>query len=97
MENYSYEDFLSARRRAENEAREMFARSFDSKSKPPPKISDCRENRPDFLTFLPNPISNLLGGLFKDNDTMLILALIIILASDKADKLLIFALIYIMM
>ena len=40
-------------------------------------------------------INSLFGNILKDRDTVLILALIILLASDGADKMLILALLYI--
>ncbi|MBQ8783807.1 MAG: hypothetical protein IJZ57_08570 [Clostridia bacterium] len=46
-----------------------------------------------------NPLNNILGslgGLFKDSDMILILAMVILLSQDGADKMLILALLYIL-
>ncbi len=43
-----------------------------------------------------NSILNSLNGLFKDNDTILIMAMILLLSRDGGDKMLIMALLYIM-
>ena len=46
-----------------------------------------------------NPLNSILGsinGLFKDGDMILILAMVILLSQDGADKMLILALLYIL-
>lgn len=70
---------------------------------PPPKPKEEAPNRdfaghkepPSPFSPISNMINSLFGNILKDRDTVLILALIILLASDGADKMLILALLYI--
>ena len=89
-------------------AREMFSRAspslpdfeFEKKEEPFAFHSDEAVKKP------PDPSGNqiysgsrsfgLFGGLFKDKDILIILAIILLLSSDGGDRLLILALIYIM-
>lgn len=70
---------------------------------PPPKPKEEAPSRdfaghkepPSPFSPISNMINSLFGNILKDRDTVLILALIILLASDGADKMLILALLYI--
>lgn len=70
---------------------------------PPPKPKEeapsrdfaGRKEPPSPFSPISNMINSLFGNILKDRDTVLILALIILLASDGADKMLILALLYI--
>lgn len=64
------------------------AREMQKRALPPPQ-SQSRQNPL-------NGIFNSLSGLLKDSDTILILAMILLLSRDGGDKMLIFALLYIM-
>ncbi len=79
-------DFLKQQQRAVEQMKEMNSRSTKNEAVPkinPPKIQN---NAPlPFLNFL------------KDKDTTLILGLLLILYSENADKMLLFALIYILL
>ena len=66
-----------------------FTSHFDEAIKNPPEANRNQTlfNRRSFDIF---------GGLFKDKDILIILAIILLLSSDGGDRLLILALIYIM-
>ncbi len=103
-------DFNAMQAQAIRYAREMQRRAMPQQPiappvppPPPPKPKEEAPNR-DFAghkephsPFSPisNMINSLFGNILKDKDTVLILALIILLASDGADKMLILALLYI--
>lgn len=101
-------DFNAMQAQAIRYAREMQRRAMPSqqsapKVPPPPKTAEEIPNR-DFqgrkdpsspFSPISNIINSLFGNILKDKDTVLILALIILLASDGADKILILALLYI--
>lgn len=101
-------DFNAMQAQAIRYAREMQRRAMPQQPiappvPPPPKPKEETPSR-DFAgrkepTSPFSPISNMINSLFgnilKDRDTVLILALIILLASDGADKMLILALLYI--
>ncbi len=86
-------DFNEQKERAINAMREMNKKSTNQSNathkkspEPPPKKQ------------VHSPIQELpFGNLFKDKDTALILGLLLILYGEKADKLLLFALIYILL
>ena len=90
-------DFEAMRSRAIQNAREMQKRAVEPNNTKGGAPNDMRQFRRQTHS---NPIfdglNSMLGSLFKDSDTVLILAMIILLASDGADKILIFALLYIM-
>lgn len=76
--------------------------AFPSPPPPPqpekePPNRDFKSNKEPFSLF--SPISNIInsnfGNILKDRDAVLILALVILLAGDGADKMLILALLYI--
>lgn len=89
-------------------AREMFSRAspslpdfeFEKKEEPFAFHSDKAAKKPpepDRSQMLPgNRSFGLFGGLFRDKDVLIILAIILLLSSDGGDRLLILALIYIM-
>lgn len=89
-------EFSKSRQEAINQMREMKNRSAQKesqKSAPESPKADARapiaqkpQNAPFFLE-----------SLLKDSDTTLILGLLLILMSEKSDKMLLFALLYIML
>lgn len=100
-------DFNSMQAQAIRYAQEMHRRANPTQQKPqsdlPPKQQtevqahesrNTREPQPLFSP-LTNIINSIFGNILKDQDTVLILAMIILLASDGADKMLILALLYI--
>lgn len=86
-------DFNEQKERAINAMREMNKKSTNQSNathkkspEPPPKKQ------------VHSPVPELpFGNLFKDKDTALILGLLLILYGEKADKLLLYALIYILL
>lgn len=91
-------DFEAMRSRAIQNARDMQKRAVEpNNTKNGGVPNDTRQfRRQGHFNPLFDSLNSMLGSLFKDSDTVLILAMIILLASDGADKILIFALIYIM-
>lgn len=90
-------DFEAMRSRAIQNAREMQKRAVEPSNQKGGAPNDMRQFRQQgHSNPLFNSLGSILGSLFKDSDTLLILAMIILLASDGADKILIFALLYIM-
>lgn len=86
-------EFYEQQQRAINAMIEMNKKSTNPpKSKAPPLPPTPKKNRPNNLGF-ELPFANL----FKDNDTALILGLLLILYGEKTDKLLLYALIYILL
>lgn len=86
-------DFNAQKERAINAMREMNKKSTNqnnanSNKIPPPPPKKQGQSSPLELPF---------GNLFKDKDTALILSLLLILYGEKADKLLLYALIYILL
>lgn len=86
-------DFNEQKERAINAIREMNKKSTNPNNanlkRPPPSPPKKQMQSP--LPELP------FGNLFKDKDTALILSLLLILYGEKADKLLLYALIYILL
>lgn len=102
-------DFNAMQAQAIRYAREMQRRAMPLQQPiappvpPPPKPKEEAPSRdfaghkepPSPFSPISNMINSLFGNILKDRDTVLILALIILLASDGADKMLILALLYI--
>lgn len=101
-------DFNAMQAQAIRYAREMQRRAMTQQPiapsvSPPPKPKEeapsrdfaGRKEPPSPFSPISNMINSLFGNILKDRDTVLILALIILLASDGADKMLILALLYI--
>lgn len=101
-------DFNAMQAQAIRYAREMQRRAMPQQPiapsvSPPPKPKEeapsrdfaGRKEPPSPFSPISNMINSLFGNILKDRDTVLILALIILLASDGADKMLILALLYI--
>lgn len=104
-------DFNAMQAQAIRYAREMQRRAMPqqpiapsvSPPPPPPKPKEeapsrdfaGRKEPPSPFSPISNMINSFFGNILKDRDTVLILALIILLASDGADKMLILALLYI--
>lgn len=104
-------DFNTMQAQAIKYAREMQRRAMPLQHQaappvpplPPPKPKEEAPSRdfaghkepPSPFSPISNMINSLFGNILKDRDTLLILALIILLASDGADKMLILALLYI--
>lgn len=87
-------EFSRQQQDAINRMREMNKKSTnpqpDNTRRPPPKPQPKQQNSQDGLE-LP------FGNLFKDKDTALILGLLLILYGEKADKMLLLALVYILL
>lgn len=87
-------EFSRQQQDAINRMREMNKKSTnpqpDNTRRPPPKPHPKQQNSQDGLE-LP------FGNLFKDKDTALILGLLLILYGEKADKMLLLALVYILL
>ncbi len=93
------QNFSERQRDAINRMREMNARSTNKQPKPEPKPQKPpepkkSENDNSFLGGLSLPF---LDNLKKDGDLTLILGVLLLLLSEKADKRLLFALIYILL
>lgn len=94
-------DFNLEKQRAAERLRELNARSKypNNFTAPPCNVksrgnkTDKRPEHPDFLPGLKIPF---LGDLALDSDLALILGLVLILTTEKADKLLLLALLYIL-
>ena len=89
-------EFSRQQQDAINRMREMNKKSTnpqpDNTRRPPPKPQPKQPNSQDGLGLeLP------FGNLFKDKDTALILGLLLILYGEKADKMLLLALVYILL
>ena len=88
-------EFSRQQQDAINRMREMNKKSTnpppDNNRRPPPKPQPKQQNSQDGSRLeLP------FGNLFKDKDTALILGLLLILYGEKADKMLLLALVYIL-
>lgn len=104
-------DFNAMQAQAIRYAREMQRRAMTQQqnapsafpSPPPPQPEkephnrDFKSSKEPFSSFSPisNIINSIFGNILKDRDAVLILALVILLAGDGADKMLILALLYI--
>ena len=89
-------EFSRQQQEAINRMREMNKKSTnpppDQNRRPPPKPQPKQQNSQDGSRLeLP------FGNLFKDKDTALILGLLLILYGEKADKMLLLALVYILL
>ena len=89
-------EFSRQQQDAINRMREMNKKSTnpppDNNRRPPPKPQPKQQNSQDGSKLeLP------FGNLFKDKDTALILGLLLILYGEKADKMLLLALVYILL
>lgn len=89
-------EFSRQQQDAINRMREMNKKSTnpppDHNRRPPPKPQPKQQNSQDGSRLeLP------FGNLFKDKDTALILGLLLILYGEKADKMLLLALVYILL
>lgn len=89
-------EFSRQQQDAINRMREMNKKSTnpppDNNRRPPPKPQPKQQNSQDGSRLeLP------FGNLFKDKDTALILGLLLILYGEKADKMLLLALVYILL
>lgn len=89
-------EFSRQQQDAINRMREMNKKSTnpppDNNRRPPPKPQSKQRNSNEGLGFeLP------FGNLFNDKDTALILGLLLILYGEKADKMLLLALVYILL
>lgn len=103
-------EFDAMQEEAIRQAREMFSRAssspepyFDFNTKEDPfglssggTETVKTENRKKNVIPIDNKPMNLFGGIFRDKDIVLLLALVLLLSSDGGDRLLILALIYIM-
>ena len=92
----SSNEFSRQQQDAINRMREMNKKSTnpppDNNRRPPPKPQSKQQNSQDGSRLeLP------FGNLFKDKDTALILGLLLILYGEKADKMLLLALVYILL
>ena len=92
----SSNEFSRQQQDAINRMREMNKKSTnpppDNNRRPPPKPQPKQQNSQDGSKLeLP------FGNLFKDKDTALILGLLLILYGEKADKMLLLALVYILL
>lgn len=92
----SSNEFSRQQQDAINRMREMNKKSTnpppDHNRRPPPKPQPKQQNSQDGSRLeLP------FGNLFKDKDTALILGLLLILYGEKADKMLLLALVYILL
>ncbi len=86
-------DFNEQKERAINAMREM-----NKKSTNPSNANHKKSLEPPQKRQAPSPLPELpFSNLFKDKDTALILSLLLILYGEKADKLLLYALIYILL
>ncbi len=96
------QDFMRAKAQAYNEMRNMNARSKfpqQNKTKEPPKPAEPPKEKPKEKPPENSPLGSLLpflNGINIDGDTALIIGLILILMKEKTDKLLLYALIYIL-
>ena len=89
-------EFSRQQQDAINRMREINKKSTnpppDNNRRPPPKPQPKQQNSQDGSRLeLP------FGNLFKDKDTALILGLLLILYGEKADKMLLLALVYILL
>ena len=91
MAEFSYSDINDARRRVEEMRKraQSYVGEENKESAPQP---ETRENKPNSNNFF-----DLLGSLSANDDSALILALILILSREKADNMLILALLYILL
>ncbi|MBQ6848283.1 MAG: hypothetical protein IJO62_05175 [Clostridia bacterium] len=87
-------EFSAERQRAINQMKEMNAKATNNSIPLPPPLPPPKKQSPPSQGFgLELPFFNLLG----DKDTALILGLLLILYGEKADKFLLYALIYILL
>ena len=99
MPAFSQNEINEAKRRVEDMRRRSYGYSQpESKSETPdevlPAVKTEPERKPSQSSGM---LDGLLGGLFKNEDTALILILILILYREKADSSLILALLYILL
>lgn len=90
MADFSLNDINEAKRRVQqmhDRARE-FVDEKPNEIEQVPIIPKSKEN---------NGIGDLISGLFSSNDSSIILALVLILSHEKADNMLILALLYILL
>lgn len=95
MEDYSTNDINEAKRRV----REMRskARDYVAPASPTQNKTPHEKNDKDDATVSNNGIGDLISGIFKSGDSSLILAMVLILSHEKADNMLILALLYILL
>lgn len=86
-------EFYEQQQRAIHAMREM-----NKKSTNPQNTNHKKSPEPSQKKQMPPPIPELpFSNIFKEKDTALILSLLLILYGEKADKLLLYALIYILL
>lgn len=95
MEDYSTNDINEAKRRV----REMRskARDYVSPAVPVQDEAPHEKNKKEAQTVENGGIGDLISGIFKSGDSSLILAMVLILSHEKADNMLILALLYILL
>lgn len=95
MEDYSTNDINEAKRRV----REMRSKARDYVAPAPPVQNEAphKENNKEDTTVVNSGIGDLISGIFKSGDSSLILAMVLILSHEKADNMLILALLYILL
>lgn len=81
-------EFAAQQKKAIEQMKEMNAKSTESKLPPPQKKSYVSPNSGFELPF---------ANMFNDKDTVLILGLLLILYGEKTDKVLLYALLYILL
>ena len=86
-------DFERQRQNALDQMREMNAKSTN----PPQKHSHTPPTPPQALPFGGLDFELPFSNLFKDKETALILGLLLVLYGEKADKMLLLALVYILL
>lgn len=89
MADFSANEINEARRRVQ----EMRERAKGFVDEPQPEPVEIKE-APNPLT---NGVGDMINGLFSSSDSSIILALVLILSHEKADNMLILALLYILL
>lgn len=100
-------EFLKQQHDAVLRMREMKSRSTNpdisnkspvcNKNKTPPQKAEQKKAEYNNSTFMPDLQIPFLDKIFNDADAMLIIGLLLILMNEKADKRLLFALVYILL
>lgn len=93
MSDFSLNDVNEAKRRV----REMQNRAREFTSEQPPPAPQHTDEKAGQSQGLGVDFGDLFGNLFSNNDSSLILAIILILSREKADNMLILALLYILL
>jgi hypothetical protein len=92
----SEKEFAKQRQEAMEQMREMNSRSKSQNTEPSP-TPPPKHTKPQSNSFTANLQLPFLDKLLKDSDAALIIGLLLLLMSEKADKRLLFALIYILL